>query len=280
VRRLVTAAILAGAVIALLAAVPRWTAAKAEAEREGTLQAEIRTPIPAVLPVCPFPGPERDVFLARSAQLLKDSRDLWVPVCRIAPLPADRILIVTTTRSGLQECGAQRIWRPANVACALDEPLGFLADTRAPRTWARRESGEAIWMTSRSMAWDDHLVSEHRQWMAFGLLLAATAALFFPGVRRIGDALSARGACHTPGEPDVPRHAELVLHWVLGRGCRSLPGDLSQEYSLLLESGWPVAKANRWYRWQVFHSIAPVTARRIESALKGRLKRNEFRRRG
>jgi hypothetical protein len=145
----------------------------------------------------------------------------------------------------------------------------MLADQRAPRTWARRENGEMIWMTSRSMAWQEHLISEHRQWMMLGLLLPAAAAFLLFCARRTQYAFSMCAASHGPGEPDVPRNADLLLHWALGRHCHSLPGDLSQEYVGKLANGFSRSDADRWYWWQVFHSIAHVTARRIESALSG-----------
>jgi hypothetical protein len=171
------------------------------------------------------------------------------------------------------------VWRPSNVVCALEEPLGFLADAGAQRTWARHENGGVIWMTAQSMAWNDHLVVEHRQWMMLGLFLSATAAFLLFAVRRTRYAFSMLVDCHGPEEPDLPRNAELLLHWVLGRNCRSLPGDLSEEYLQKLDNGCPVTEANRWYRWQVFHSIVPMTARRIEATLTSGFARDAFTRR-
>ena len=277
-RRIIVAASI-GVVAALLAAVPRWTAGKTEAERRTDFETAISRAIPANLPPCPLPGPERDSFLAQSASALSISKNLWVPVCRIAPLPAHRILIMTATRTDFRDCAAGSVWRPSNVLCALEEPLGFLADADARRTWARRERMDVIWTTSRSMAWQDHLVAEHRQWMTLGLLFSAIVALLFFGVQRARFAFSMRAACHGPGEPDLPRNAELLLHWALGRNCRSLPGDLGEEYLQKLDDGCSLEGANKWYRWQVFHSIAPVTARRVESIVTSGFARDAFTRR-
>ncbi|HEV3198776.1 MAG TPA: hypothetical protein VGZ73_12740 [Bryobacteraceae bacterium] len=186
---------------------------------------------------------------------------------------------MTTTRAGLRDCAVGSVWRPIKVTCALEEPLSFLADDVARRTWARRESMDAIWMTSRSMAWRDHLIAEHRNWMAVGLALSGIVTLLIFSARRARYAFSMRAACHGAGEPGLPRNAELLLHWVLGRDCRSLPGDLSEEYSQKLENGFSRREADHWYRWQVFHSIAPVTARRVESIWTAGLGRDAFTRR-
>jgi len=266
-RPLATATILGGALGALLLTVPNWTARIAEAQREAAFESRVRSAIPADLPLCPLPGPQRDAFLDKSAAALKNSRDLWIPVCRIAPLPGKRIVIVAKTRAELSDCMDATVYRPDNVICALDEPLDLLGDSKATHTWARRESGEVIWTTSRSLAWQDHLVFEHRQWMmlAFLLLGAATALVF--GAWRLHGAFALRAACHGPGEPDLPRHSELLLHWVLGRNANALPGDLGEEYLSKLEDGLTRKQADLWYRQQVFYSIAPVAARLVETAL-------------
>jgi hypothetical protein len=267
-RRLATSTILIGALAALLIVVPQWTAGKAEAKRETAFQTAIRRVIPEHLPLCPPPGPQRDAFLEQSAMTFKNSHDLWSPVCRIVRSPSHRILIMAATRGELNGCKLEGVWKPANVICVLEEPLSMLADARTPRTWARRESMDGIWMTSRPMAWQDHLVSEHREWIMLTLVLPATALLVLFGAQRTRQAFVWRAACHGPEEPDVPRHAELLLHYVLGQRCRSLPGDLSEEYALRLQNGSSRREADLWYRWQVFHSIAPVAARRVESALR------------
>jgi hypothetical protein len=135
-------------------------------------------------------------------------------------------------------------------------------------------------MTSQPMAWQDHLVSEHRQWMTRWLALFAGSALLIFNAQRTRLALRWRAACHGPGEPDVPHNAELLLHWALGERCRSLPGDLSEEYAWKLDNGFSRREADLWYRWQVFHSIAPVAARTVESIVTRRLRRGLFTRRG
>jgi hypothetical protein len=274
---LATATILLGALPALLMVVPRWTAGKAEARREAAFDLASQR-IPDHLVPCPPSGPERYKLLEQ--HLVDNSSDLWIPVCRIAPLPAHRIIVVTTTRAELSDCNTGIAWKPAQVICALEEPLRFLADSRARRTWARREATDVIWTTSRAMAWQDHLVWEHRQWMFEALIVPTGIFALLLGVRRTRRAFIWRAACHAPGEPVVPRNAELLLHWLLGQRCRSLPGDLSQEYALKLENGFPRREANLWYRWQIFHSIAPVIARRVEWALKGKVRRDWFVRRG
>jgi hypothetical protein len=263
--RLATAAMVMATLAVLVIAVPRWTAAKTEIRREAAWRAESRTADFSRLPDCPFPGPQRDQFLERSAVALTRSRQLWVPVCRIVPFPDHRILIMTANRAELRDCDAGSAWRPANVFCGLEEPLGFLADARAPRTWARREAGDAIWLTSQPMAWRDHLIAAHRLWMMAALEFSVTALLLLFGVRRTRRAFVWRAACHGPGEPEVPGSAEFLLHWTLGHCCRSLPGDLTQEYAQMRENGFSRKEAGRWYRWQVFHSILSLAARRMES---------------
>jgi hypothetical protein len=266
-RRLLEMSIAGGALIILLTALPHWTAVRAEANRKADFETASRRLIPGDLPLCPAAGPGRDAFLRRSAGALTGSSSLWVPVCRIAPLPAHYVVVTAKTRAELGGCDAARVWRPANVICFLDEPLGFLADSEARRTWARRESGGIIWTTSAPMAWQDHLVSQHRQWMMLGLFVPATLLVLVLAVQRTGYAFSMRATRRAEEELGLPANAEFLLHWVLGRSCRSLPGDLSQEYLDLLDAKLSRTEADRWYRWQVFHSIAPVMARRIESIL-------------
>jgi hypothetical protein len=278
-RRRITVAILAGAFAALLVAVPRWTAAKAEAKRKADFDTASSRAIPVKLPACPPPGPQRDHFLIQSATALTGSRNLWVPVCRVAPLPAHRILVMVGTRAELNDCKVDGSSKSVS-ACVLEEPIGLLADAGAPRTWARRESREAIWLTSISMAWNDHLIAEHRQRMMLSSLLISGVALLFIAAWRTRQAWAWRDACHRLGGPNVPGTTELLLHWVLGRGCRSLPGDLGEEYAARIEDGFSVAAAKRWYRWQVFHSVAPVAARRVESALTRGFGWKGFKRRG
>jgi hypothetical protein len=281
-RRRITVAILAGAFAPLIITVPRWTAAKVEAKRETDFRAAVNRAVPSNLPPCPLPGPELDAFLERSAAALKNSAELWLSVCRIAPLPAHRIAIIAKTRSELNGCraGFGSESRPVNVICVSEEPLDFLADAKASRTWARREDNEVIWITSGSMAWREYLVSEHRQWMMLGLMLTAASALLVVSAQRTRQAFAWRAACHFSGEPDVPPAAEFVLHWALGRRCRSLPGDLNEEYAWMLENGISRKQADQWYRWQVFHSIAPVTTRRVEAMLAGGFWRGLFTPRG
>jgi len=268
------------AFITFLVIAPRWTAAQLEARRDAQLQAQIQTARPANLPPCPSPGPERDHFLEVSASALAGSLSLWAPVCRVVPLPAHHIVLVTKTRTELGHCEEASIWRPASVICAMEEPLGFLANARAARTSARREIGEMIWMTSQPMAWQDHLVVEHRERFLLGIFGSVALVLLFFGILRLRYASLTRESCHAADEPELPRNTELLLHWVLGRGCRSLPGDLSEEYVLKLESGLSLKEAHQWYRWQVMHSVAPVVARGIELAFRLGSRRNPFARRG
>jgi hypothetical protein len=277
--RRIRVALGAGVFFTLLVTVPRWTAAQSEAWRRADFEAAIRRAVPAGLPVCPLPGPERDRFLAARAAAVTGADVLWLPVCRVAPLPEHRIFMITTTRTELQDCAAATAVRPANVTCALEEPLDFLADARAARTWARRDSGTAIWLTSRPLAWHGFLIAEHRGRLGLGFLLIALVCGGWLAVRRARLAWLARTACHGAGEPEVPVGAELLLHWVLGRRCRSLPGDLSEEYASQIEGGSSIREANRWYRWQVFHSIAPMAARRVESVWSDGLRPDELTRR-
>lgn len=279
-RRYLSIAILVGGSAAALVAVPRWTARAATARREATFLSETRSGVSSNLPPCPFAGPSRDAFLERSAATLSAAPNLWVPVCRIAPFPVHRILIITTQRAKFQQCAEGIMSRPANVMCALEEPLVFLADSGARRTWARRESGDVIWITSRSMAWCDHLVVEHRQWLLLVLLFPAALMLLYFVVRRTWLALSLRAACHGPDDLELPRGAEFLLHWVLGSHRRSLPGDLSEEYSWIVLHGFSRKDADAWYQWQVLHSLAPIAARRVESMLTQGLRRDAFIRRG
>jgi hypothetical protein len=279
-RRLAGATLILGGLAGLLIAVPRWTAARAEAGRQAALQDEMRKAISAKLPACPYPGPARDAFLDRAAMALKEPGELWRPACRVETWPGDRILVVSATRTDFRACTESSQWRPANVLCGLDEPLAFLADTHSRRTWARRESSGTIWLSSRPLAWNDQLVIEHRERMAVSLLGLAMAASLLWGARRTRQASGWRRACHGDGDPDLPSHAEFLLHWVLGRRFGSLPGDLSEEYAGLLESGLRRTQADRWYRWQVFHSIAPLAARLAVTILAREWKHNPFTRHG
>ena len=248
-------------------------------KRGGDFRVAIGRDVPPNLATCPLPGPERDAFLESRAAILQASGDLWKPVCRIAPVPSHRIIIVAKSRPELNACSAGSVWRPSNVICVLEERLGFLVDPKARRTWARREYGESIWVTSQAVAWEDHLVSEHRQWMVLALLLCATAWLLAFSAQHARYAFACRAECHRSGGPEVPRKAELMLHWVLGRECRSLPGDLSEEFTWKIENGCCRKEADLWYRWQVFNSIAPVLARRAEAMLTGGFWRGLFLRR-
>jgi hypothetical protein len=40
-----------------------------------------------------------------------------------------------------------------------------------------------------------------------------------------------------------------------------------------VEGGASTTAADRWYRWQVLHSVAPIAARQMELVLTGRLRR-------
>jgi hypothetical protein len=249
----------------LLIIVPRWTASWEEARRESVFKRTASQSVADALSVCPPAGPELDAFLAASqSRLTRDQ--LWVPVCRVMQPSLGKIIVVTRTRSGLAECMKREMWTPSSLDCALDEPLRYLADPNEGRTWARRQAGgrqseEAIWMSSQPLAWQDHLVAEHRQFMA--LFLGMLTAFYFAAVR-LKLAIYLRAACHGDDEPEPPPAAELFLHAVLGRRSRSLPGDLSEEYGVRLKSE-DKRETDRWYRWQVLHSVMPVVARRLES---------------
>ena len=225
-RRLVAFTVLLGALVGALIVAPHWTARRAEAQRDANFRVTSCRAIPEGLVECPVPGSQRDAFLERAAATLKNSQeffrgDFWLPVCRIAPLPPGRIIIVATTRAGLSDCAEGSVWRPANFICTLEERLAFLADAKARRTWARRENMEVIWMTSQSMAWRDYLVLEHRQWMILGVLLPAGVSLLLFVFRRTHRAFALRAVCHGEGDPELPRKSELLLH----RRC--LPGTCS-----------------------------------------------------
>jgi hypothetical protein len=263
-RRWFVTAVSIAALAALVFALPRWTASRIEARREAALEAQTLS-IPANLPLCPFPGPERDAFLASAAA--QKSSTLWRPVCRIAPLPDRRIVILSASRSELVNCAVTDVALQERISCVLNEPLRALADSRASRTVAWREKRRAIWITSEALAWRDHLIVEQRRFLALTLL---TLALAFLAARRTWRTLDWRAACHGHIEADtprVPRRAEFILLWVLGNRYRSLPGDLSEEFVWKVEHACPIHEANRWYRRQVVRSIAPVSARLLESAL-------------
>ncbi len=253
-RKLATVASVASAIL-LVIIVPRWTAALEEARRESVFKRSVSQSVVDALSACPPAGPELDTFLATSQSRLAGDR-LWVPVCRIMH------------RTGLAECMKRDTWTPSNLDCALDEPLRYLADPNQGRTWARRQAGlrqsdDAIWMSSQPLAWQAHLVAEHRQLLA--LFLGMLTAFYFVAVR-LRLAIHLRTACHGEDEPETPPAAELFLHAVLGRRSRSLPGDLSEEYAVRLASE-NKGETDRWYRWQVLHSVLPVVAQRLESLL-------------
>jgi hypothetical protein len=263
-RRLAKVASLASALSFLVMIVPRWTAGWEEARRESVFERTLSQSVADTLSVCPPAGPELDAFLATSqSRLIGDQ--LWVPVCSVKQPSLGKIIVVTRTRTGLSECKKRDLWTPSSLDCALDEPLRYLADPNEGRTWARRQAGsrqseEAIWMSSRPLAWQDHLVAEHRQWMT--LFLGILTTLYLVAVR-LRLAIHLQAACHGEGEPEPPRGSELFLHAVLGRRSRSLPGDLSEEYAVRLKAG-NKREADRWYRWQVLNSAMPVVARRLE----------------
>ena len=260
-------AIVATAAIALsflVTIVPRWTAGWEEARRDNAFRQTVSQSVVNALPACPPAGPERDAFLATS-QSRRAGHQLWVPVCRVIQPSLGKIIVVTRTRTGLAECMKRDQWTPSSLDCALDEPLRYLANPYERRTWARRQAGErqseeAIWMSAGPLAWQDHLVVEHRQLMVLflGILLA-----FYFAAARLRLAIHLRAACHAGDEPVPPPTAELFLHAVLGRRSRSLPGDLSEEYAVRLESQ-DKRSTDRWYRWQVLHSLVPVMSRRLE----------------
>jgi hypothetical protein len=275
-------AVAAGEAAALFTLVPSFTARRVEAAREAAFQAAVRGRTTEDLPPCPLPGPDRDAFLRQSQKRLRNIPMLWVPVCRIATLPPHRIAIVSLNRQEFSLCSARSAYRATNVLCVVQENLGFLADLKAPRTFARREQDGRIWVTSSALSWEGHLVAEHRRRGAWALLAALAVGACVAVARRTARACAWRRACHPADDPAVrvPAACELLLHFVLDGRCRSLPGDLSQEYLALLDSGRSLREAGRWYRWQVFHSTATMLARFAESALGCRRAWGEFTRRG
>lgn len=261
----ITFVLMLAAVAGLVYFVPRQLAHRIELQRESDFRSTTQRAIPDGLPFCPPAGPQRDGFLRQAAP--RYSSELWQPVCRIAPLPVHRVVMISTSRDEMQSCTQGSVWRGENVICALEEPLSFLADAKASITTARREAASVIWTTSGSMAWQDHLILEERRRVMAWLLLAVSLGLLSLGVRRTREAVLQRSACDETGDTLVPGEAEFVLLWFLGNRCRSLPGDLQEEYGDKLKSGVSPNEADNWYRWQVICSILPLAARRAESLL-------------
>jgi len=132
-----------------------------------------------------------------------------------------------------------------------------------------------IWIASTPMAWRQYWFRAS-QWMMFWLV---SPVLRCADVQR---ATHASGFAWRPPvtvrRTEVPRKAELLLHWALGKRCRSLPGDLSEEYAWMLESGSSRKQADHWYdgrsfirlrrsrrgasnrQWRVYSDIACLAA--------------------
>lgn len=240
---------------------PRWIASQVQSQREAQFQQALHESRPQALPVCPNRGPELDEFLNLRGTERSARNGLWKPVCLKAGLPVGRVALMMSAREMFAACVAQRKWLPDRVQCVLDEPLRVFADEKAGRTWARREQEQVIWMTTQPLAWNDRLVGEERRIVLILMTLVVLAAGLGKLVSRTRYALVARDGCRGPGEPELPQLAELLLHWFLGKRCRSAPGDLSEEYVTKLEAGWSRNDADAWYRWQVLHSVAPLAAR-------------------
>jgi hypothetical protein len=193
-------------------------------------------------------------------------------VCEDAEERFDRPIIVTANRWQLDACEQNEASMKVKVICSVSESLQFLADPQARLTWARKEANGAggrpvIWITTSPMAWRGQLVAQYRERSVLLTMIGAALLLFWGAGRRLALASELRDALRRPGEANPPRHAELLLFWFLGRRSRSLPGDLGEEYLSMLEKGIAFRIANRWYRWQVFHSIAPLLTGRLRSLI-------------
>lgn len=251
----------------LIARVPEWTASFEERHRTALLKETIKHPVSANIPDCPSTGPELDRFLETQQAEIAQPR-LWKPVCQVVEPPLGKVIVVTTKRDELAACRESHPWTPANVRCKLDEPLRYLAQPGQPRTWARQQvTGQAnqsiIWVTSRSLAWQEQLALEHQIRFCLILFFSVFATVAIWLTWRWKTALRLRAAGHEEDAPHPPKMAELFLHWMVGKRGIALAGDLNQEYALNLENGWPKERADHWYRWQVLHSFWPLLTRRF-----------------
>lgn len=256
---------------------PHSIAAREEAVRASALARATQHETSPTLAVCPAAGPARETFLDSRERQARGAQASWLAACEEADERLGKPIIVTNNRSQLRACEDKKSWTNINVICSVMESLQFLAEPEARRTWARQEARDSkgrsiIWITTRPMAWRGQLVAEYRERsLLLSALVAVFAFLFWAG-KRLRVARALRAASHGPDEPDLPPNAELLIYWILGRQSRSLPGDLSEEYASMLDRDISRAAANRWYRWQVFHSIAPMIGGRLETMLEFRFR--------
>jgi hypothetical protein len=274
IKRVISLLLLSAAAILLPAAifaVPRWTAAHETDARNAALANQERTAHIAALPPCPQPGPELDGFLEQRQSVPPGQPpSLWIPVCRVTEAPPTQVTVVSSDRQSWSTClERRRIPYATGFDCALDEPLRFLASPGDRRTWARIKAGDretpSIWISGAPLAWNEKLVAEHRSRLSFWLALLSSLWVVWNSSSRVRLSLAAHRVEKRAGSPDVPAHAEFVLHCLLGGHFTSLPGDLGEEYLSKRGSGARKSEADRWYCQQVFLSVAPLLASRLEA---------------
>lgn len=248
------AAVIAG--IALIALVPRFTAARTESYRHRQLAAQTAG---ASLPACPV-GEDLDVLLNR-AQPDTRAVSLWIPACREQPSPMGRVLVIQTTRAGFRSCSDQ-LSRQSSAGCALDEPLKYLSGAQS-RSVARVKIPDAlgrpvIWTTSKELAWGDALIGLHRLYFILALFTLTFGGIFGYHARfTYGNLRILRTAAAAP-----PAWAEFWLLFVLPRYAQSLPLDYRDEYEERLKTEGAVPAAH-WYRRNVYASLSDLMWMRI-----------------
>jgi len=253
-RRLLAVAVLL--VPAMIVGVgPRWSSQWEEARRWHLLNQSAASADTASLPVCPV-GKALDARLEAAQNEIRQHppRDLWIPICRRAELPANRILIVSTARDEYQLCDEQLhyplIVRPANVTCILREELQSLADPQRLHTFGRLDAANTIWISSSELAWQGNLEREHRALVSLVIALLM-AGWMVPWVARRS---LAAAALQTSGE-SPSRFLEYLLYLAGLAAAAPIAGDLREEFVDEIEPAFGAKEARRWYRRQVFTSL-------------------------
>lgn len=258
--------------IALTNLLPHSIAHREQLRRDALLRLETSQFLADSLSDCPRTGPDLDAFLLKEQSPTKES-NVWKPLCRVPDLPLDKVSVVLTHRNQLDSCGHR--WTPSNLNCSLTEPLVFLSDPRDRYTWARLQLPDSlkkqmIWMSSRPMAWNEHLVAEYQnriQWILITLMGLILTGLLTVRLKR---SIEEQQMIHEVGQPIPPRAAEILLislaaprPWMLA--------DTNQEYYEMLETGLKKKFADRWYRTQVLCSLPHLALHSLKNLVKNAL---------
>jgi hypothetical protein len=261
-RRLITFCVLS---LFMTGIVPVWTARWVEEERRKALA---RVSEASALPsACPADD-SFFVFLDRNHTPTQRSAALWRPLCHKAQPPIGKVAVLTDRAESFRHCVAQLNFHRASAAhCWLDPQVSFLADAQASRTFARvaladTQGREVLWATTTPLAWDSHLQSQHRAWMAAVCLLAMLICSLRLSRRRwivAGWLQRQLGSSNTVPPAGVER---LLLYFLPPFNYPQEADDLRESYADTLATHGE-AEANRWYRWQVRQSLVYYLRQRL-----------------